>query len=467
MSYLAGLSLVAVSLTGCPLDEPPSVNGDQGVACTEEYWPVCGVDGVTYGNGCLAEAAGVTVAFTGACDDTELTPCGGVYGNTCADDEYCDVAVGFDYDPALPYPTVDAGGAPRPAYDGGMAPPIDPTGVCRPLPQQGCRDDRDCNAGEYCDAAVGLIADPAFPAPPLYDGGIVPGYDASVVPPGGVCRPIETEGCGGPNGVTCPDGFHCETGSIMADLIPLPWDGGAPQPQDAGPGSSDAGAPIPWDGGAIPPYGICVPDEEPGCPDVTELVCGSNGITYQNACVAESMGATIVSQGRCPRPDDRACGGWSGDTCTSSEYCYFEPASWCDYADASGVCRPRPEVCTREYSPVCGCNGETYSNACVAAAAGTSVATYGACDTDPVPGGEGSTCGGLIGAGCDMGLFCSFPEEALCGAADQTGVCTVLAQVCPDVWAPVCGCDGDIYGNSCEAQAAGVSVAPMSSCLNR
>ena len=78
-------------------------------------------------------------------------------------------------------------------------------------------------------------------------------------------------------------------------------------------------------------------------------------------------------------PGQRGCGGWLGNTCTASEYCAYEEGQHCGAADASAVCLPRPMGCDAVYDPVCGCNGQTYGNACEAAMAGTGVLQSGPC----------------------------------------------------------------------------------------
>lgn len=74
-----------------------------------------------------------------------------------------------------------------------------------------------------------------------------------------------------------------------------------------------------------------------------------------------------------------------------------------------------------------------------------------------------SACGGLVGRGCGATEYCEWEPDS-CGAADELGVCRARPAVCPDVWSPVCGCDGQTYGNDCEAHAHGVDVAATGEC---
>jgi hypothetical protein len=281
-------------------------------ACDLVYLPVCGCDGMTYGNECAAHSAGVSVASKGECG-SEPDPgdgtCGGLLGATCEKGEYCNFA-----------PEAKCGSG-------------DQTGKCEAVPD-------------------------------------------------------------------------------ACDLIYAP-------------------------------------------------VCGCDDKTYGNSCAAAQAGVSVAAQGECNSdPSGETCGGKTGATCEANQYCNYPPEASCGRFDATGKCTdiPKGGACDAIYDPVCGCDGKTYGNSCEATLAGVSIDHDGECKA------AGTICGGFIGTQCDAGQYCDYPPEMACGIADGSGVCKDIPEACTTQFDPVCGCDGNTYGNACEAASKGTGVMSKGAC---
>ncbi len=78
--------------------------------------------------------------------------------------------------------------------------------------------------------------------------------------------------------------------------------------------------------------------------------------------------------------------------------------------------------------------------------------------------GVGKQCGGFPGIQCNPGLFCQHPTGA-CFIFDIGGTCARVPRFCPQIYRPVCGCNGKTYPNDCVRQAAMVSKAHDGKCL--
>jgi Kazal-type serine protease inhibitor domain len=290
--------------------------------------------------------------------------------------------------------------------------------------------------------------------------------------------PLDGAPCPCSAGLACGDDKKCH-----------PEADGAASSTD-GPASLETSPPAGPDGGADTSPLVADPcalePREPGC--------GGEGLFYANACDARAAGTTFTPASGCHGTGD--CGidpqmtavgqcdgviGWvwgerdcqpfigcacsgrgcsflyptlgacqrahtmcRGDfckvdtvVCGADEVCVSNSAARCGRGGSQGSCFQRPDSCPAEHTTVCGCDGRTYDGKCAAQRAGTDVDHDGACAPS---------------------------TAADAGAGDTAPPATGDASCSLEPFAIGCGADQQVYGNACDARAAGTAFTPGTAC---
>jgi len=238
------------------------------------------------------------------------------------------------------------------------------------------------------------------------------------------------------------------------------------------------------------------------CPGVFEPVCGGDGRNYINICEAACAGVGARHEGYCEEPPGRGCvrAGCSDHLCVEegmdiASTCEWRPVYEC-YQQAT---------CERQENGQCGFTPTHEFVECLEGHG------QGMCHIDPlwqngfeaecespqVPGIVGiiavqpfdllrlgepfpasyellepAVFGGEFEG--DGVIFCAGEQARLQGHAPMTPLgplefeCRVLGAtepcMCLDIYSPVCGVDGQTYGNGCEAECANVEIAYEGEC---
>ena len=215
------------------------------------------------------------------------------------------------------------------------------------------------------------------------------------------------------------------------------------------------------------PNGALVCDAQPAVPEAEQCDGLDNDCDGQVDNGPLCAGGSACVNGECVAPN--ACE--AAADCPAGSVC------------VNGRCAPDGAcICPEIWAPVCGVDGESYPNACHAECVNVPVAHEGECE--PV---AAERCDGLDndgdgevdeGALCPGGRMCvdgacAGPEvceaAADCPAGTVCDVATGLCEpdgacICPEIWAPVCGADGESYPNECHAACVGVPVVYDGEC---